>query len=104
MPSVITPCGGGGGGIQFDTKPQAGNWLYVETTATSGTAGIELKASAELLFEGGGAITLTSAVSISFNAPDFLFTGDFSGTDDYVVNVGGNVLLNGGGANSIGVA
>jgi hypothetical protein len=39
MPSVITPCGGGGGGggIQFVTYPQSGNWLYVETTNSTGS-------------------------------------------------------------------
>jgi len=31
--------GGGGGGIQFDTSPQAGNWLYVEADDPAGAGG-----------------------------------------------------------------
>lgn len=37
---------GGGGGIQFDTYPQAGNWLYVETDDSTGSPngwGLELQ-------------------------------------------------------------
>src|SRR5262249_52280676 len=32
----IPGLGGGGGGIQFDTEPQSGDWLDVETTSTDG--------------------------------------------------------------------
>src|SRR5262245_8086118 len=37
--------GGAGGGIDFDTSPQTGDWLYVETTDSTGSPngwGIEL--------------------------------------------------------------
>lgn len=51
--------GGGGGGIQFDTEPQAGTWLYVETTgaATSGY-GIEMNASDGIWLHGPNSLTL----------------------------------------------
>jgi len=42
---VGTSGGGTGGGIQFDTYPQSGGWLYAETTDTGGgpeSYGIEL--------------------------------------------------------------
>jgi hypothetical protein len=44
-----------GGGIQFDTRPQDGDWLYVETTGTQPDTthtGIELVASQDIVQEG----------------------------------------------------
>jgi hypothetical protein len=75
MPSVITPCGGGsGGGIQFDTYPQAGHWLYVETTDATGSPhgyGIELKSADDTFFFVNGT-TFFNALNADWH---------FSGTD-----------------------
>ena len=73
--------GGGGGGIQFDSYPQAGQWLYVETdgaaTSPSGYGvevydtsgnGIDLACDAGgtilLQTSGGGSIILQSTEDI----------------------------------------
>jgi hypothetical protein len=52
-----------GTGIQFDTDPQAGDWLYVETTGSNpATAhGVDVLASADINLESsGGRIDLTA--------------------------------------------
>jgi hypothetical protein len=56
----------------------------MKLTAAAGAIGLEAP---------GIELTATAA-SVSFNGPDFLFMGDFSGTDDFVVNIGGNMILN----------
>lgn len=91
-----------GGGIQFDTEPQAGDWLDVETTGTDGSGyGMHLTAAATARVDSDTGIELAVGAggnSIYATAPDFLFNGTFSGTDDFAVNVGGSVLLNSGTA------
>lgn len=66
--------GGGGGGIQFDTYPQAGNWLYVETTnATGSPAGfdIELKAAGDVgIFPAGSFTVDATHGNITIEADD----------------------------------
>jgi hypothetical protein len=73
-----------------------GNWLDVDTTSTDGAGfGMKLTAAAGAIGLEAPDIVLTATVaSLSFNAPDFLFMGDFSGTDDFAVNIGGNMILN----------
>jgi len=75
---------GAGGGLQFDTYPQAGQWLYIETdgtdTSPSGFGvevfddsgnGIDLKAASGggilLQTTGGGRIVIHSSEDIELN-------------------------------------
>jgi hypothetical protein len=49
--TTVTIAGGGGGGIQFDTYPQAGGWLYVETTDATGSPhgyDVEMRAAGDV--------------------------------------------------------
>lgn len=87
--------GGPGGGLQFGTYPQEGNWLYIETTSYRESYGIELKANAPIGLEGSGITLLAHDSSIHFQAPDFQFQGDLSGTDDFAVNVGAAIQISG---------
>jgi hypothetical protein len=89
-----------GSGIAFDTDPQSGDWLHVTTTGDDGSGrGMFLEST------GGPAIVLEAAAielhaltsSLSASATDYLFFGNFSGTDDFTVAVGGSVLLNSAG-------
>jgi hypothetical protein len=97
VPSVITPCGGSGG-IKFDTYPQAGNWLYVQTDNEAGSPdgyGLELNdfsaggafmgafggGDVHLRVNGGGQIYLQSAGDISIAATTVLRLGTFGQLD-----------------------
>lgn len=93
----------GGSGIQFDTSPQSGDWLYVETTESSGHGpggyGIELKD------DGPSGILLTSDNGqLSIGHP---FTGtqlrDSSGYGIDINNVGGSGQLTVEGSSSGGI-
>lgn len=87
--------GAASSGIAFETDPQAGAWLYVETTGTdpASGAGLNLVNAHAVLISGEGIELTSPSTSIVFNAPDFLFTGDASGNDDFLVSVGGHILL-----------
>jgi hypothetical protein len=68
---VITPCGGSPGvtGIQFDTFPQSGTWLYVETTGARVSGfGIELNASSGYWFHGAGASTIDATAGLTLKS------------------------------------
>jgi hypothetical protein len=125
--------GGGGGGIQFDTYPQAGNWLYVETDDESGAGGsptgyglelsdysaggaflgalgggdLHLKASAG----GGIQMTSTGGITISDSSQPVLVQAlsdiaTLTGKGAYVLNadVGGIALLaTAAGGTTVGV-
>ncbi len=91
-------------GIQFSTYPQLGNWLYVETSNASGSPnglGVEFydHSGTGFMFRTLAGLQMQADVSIIFTSGDFLFTGDMSGTDDFVVSVGANILLTSNGGN-----
>lgn len=87
-------------GIAFDTEPQAGDWLDIETTGSDGSGlGMHFQNVSPVEIDSDAGIVLSVGAggsSLTAIAPDFQFLGSFSGTDDFSANVGGNVLLNGG--------
>ena len=75
---VGTSGGGAGGGIRFDTYPQAGGWLYLETTDSTGepsASGIEIQDKS-----GGGVLIVID-------------DGDTVHTPDLIVDAGRNIQL-----------
>jgi hypothetical protein len=78
MPSVITPCGGGGGGIQFDTFPQDGDWLHIGTTGTR--EGVP----------SGSGIKLTAVGRININAQNNIALTDTGGGGIYLTSTAGS--------------
>lgn len=95
------------GGIQFNTEPQSGGWLDIETTGGDGSGlGLHLQNVEAVEIDSDAGIVLhvdSGGTSLAMSAPDFSFTGSFSGTDDFAVNVGGSLSLNGGNG-SIGIS
>ena len=83
----VPPASGGGGGIQFDTEPQSGDWLYVETTGQGplipgrGAYGFAVRTSDALSTLGGMLLTATQTGS-----------GTADGLDLFVTTANGNHL------------
>ena len=71
-----------GGGIDFNTYPQDGDWLYIETTGAGSPPfySLHLVSGDQFVIEAATAIGITAnAGSIAFTATDFGFAGDGSG-------------------------
>src|SRR5215831_1018151 len=88
---VGTSGGGGGGGIQFDTYPQAGDWLYVQSNDATAAGGSP----------DGYAIELSDYTSDGSGGGG-VFLGAFGGGDVKVtVHGGGGVDIQATGAGGI---
>ncbi len=83
----VPPASGGAGGIQFDTEPQSGDWLYLETTGQGptipgrGNYGVAIRTSDAISTLGGMLLTATQTGS-----------GTADGLDLFVTTVNGNHL------------
>jgi hypothetical protein len=95
--------GPGGGGIEFDTYPQFGDWLYAESTDASGSPngyGIELNSANDVVLESAEQIALYGDTGkLSFN-------GGGSGSPGlWLLTSAGKILLQNtvGGAGDGGV-
>lgn len=78
----------GGSGIQFDTYPQAGGWLYVETgdstgspngweidLQAAGTGGIQLNSAWNILLNADGPVTIGAGLTLTLAGSDVSIDG-----------------------------
>ena len=100
--------GGGGSGIQFEASPQAGGWLYVETTDRTAGAGapngwgLELYDTSHFMKIGNYADTRIEIINYGVE----IFAGDYTGNDGIMVfhsidAYGDNTIDMGAGAGRI---